>query len=74
MDVSNSWADFRVIECVRAKWDSLPPPPKEKKGKGGKGKGRKPSPKRASSVPPPDKKDEGGSPAKVNLKFASDYL
>ena len=39
MDIAQSWADPRVLDVVRRKWDTLPSLDKKKGGKGGKGKG-----------------------------------
>ena len=45
MDVAGAFADFRVFDCVKEKYDSLPPPNDKKKGKGkgGKGGGKRPA-------------------------------
>ena len=53
-----AWADPRVYDAVRLKWDSLPTPNDKKKG--GKG-GKKSATKRPNSVPPKD-----GAAAKVD--------
>ena len=40
MDLAAAWADARVFEIVKTKWDSLPPPPDKKdQKKGGAKKG-----------------------------------
>ena len=48
MEIAESWADPRVLEIVREKWDALPPIDKKKaaKGKGkkiGGTKGKRPT-------------------------------
>ena len=58
MDIAVSFADPRVYDVVKAKWDSLPPPPDKKKGakKGGKAPAKRP---KSSSSP------DGGEGGKV---------
>ncbi|CAH1792722.1 unnamed protein product [Owenia fusiformis] len=56
-DLAMAWADPRVYEAVRLKWDTLAPPP-DKKKKGAKG-GKK-GPKRPGTKPP----GSAGSPNK----------
>ncbi|XP_002738132.1 ankyrin repeat and EF-hand domain-containing protein 1-like, partial [Saccoglossus kowalevskii] len=53
MDIAMWWADPRVLEIVKEKFDSLPKPKEGKGKKGGKksAKGKRDAP-RASSVPP----------------------
>ena len=54
LDIAASWADLRVYDIVKTKWDSLPPLPDKKKG--GKG-GKKPAAKkRPASGPSADGK------------------
>jgi hypothetical protein len=48
MDIATSWADPRVYDIVKAKWDTLRP--LDDKKKGGKG-GKKPPKKRPNSNP-----------------------
>lgn len=63
MDIATAWADPRVYDIVKAKWDTLPPMNDKKKGgKGGKGGGAK---KRPNSGP-----SAGG---KVLLKNTCDW-
>lgn len=42
VDIAGAFADFRVYECVKEKYESLPPPSDKKKGKG-KGGGKRPA-------------------------------
>lgn len=39
MDLATAWADARVFQIVKTKWDSLPPPPDKKDQKKGAKKG-----------------------------------
>ena len=44
VDIAGAWADLRVYDIVKAKWDSLPPMNDKKKGgKGGKKTGKRPT-------------------------------
>ena len=55
LDVAKWWADPRVLEIVKAKFETIPQPKEGKKGKGKKGRGKsgqKKAPARAQSVPP----------------------
>ncbi len=51
VDIAGAFADFRVYDCVKEKFDSLPAPNDKKKGKGKGGKGGK---RPASSGPTGD--------------------
>ena len=50
MDLAAAWADARVFEIVKAKWDSLPPPADKKDQK--KGGAKKGGAKRPGSSSP----------------------
>ena len=54
VDIAASWADPRVYDIVKTKWDSLPPPPDKKKG--GKGAKKPAAKKRPQSGPSGDGK------------------
>lgn len=50
LDIAQAWADWRVLEIVQRKWDTLPPTDDKKKKKGGKG-GKGGAAKRPTSAP-----------------------